>query len=303
MLVKTCTWILAGLGLLALAGCQRKLTESASYQESNVALLRTALGGDKSAEAGPAAAAAEPTGWATLRGTFKISGPAPEPATVTISSDRAVCMPGGKPVFSESVVVGPDGGLKNVVVYLENKYAAGDAKWEHPDVTAAATGEKEFDQKNCVFLSHVFAMSTAQTMKVLNSDPVGHNTKLEGGGGARGDNFIVAAGSSAIYSPGGESSEPFGVACNIHPWMSAYCLVRKSPYFAISDAEGKFELKNLPAGVPLKFRVWQERTRFVPAVTATGTIDKFNKGRLELTLANDEQRELELVLDAGLLAP
>jgi hypothetical protein len=152
-----------------------------------------------------------------------------------------------------------------------------------------------------VFLSHVFAMSTTQPMRVLNSDPVGHNTKLEGGGGARPDNFVVAAGGSAQYSPGGESSEPFGVSCNIHPWMSAYCLVRKSPYFAVTNQEGKFEIKNLPAGVPLKFRVWQERTRFIPQVTATGKIDKYSKGRLELKLDNDEQRELELVLDAALL--
>ena len=300
--MKTCIRIVLGLSLGLLAGCPRPMTEPASYTEGNVALLRSAMGGDQAA-AGPAAVVAEPTGWATLRGTFKISGQAPTPATVNVTSDHSVCMPGGRPVFSESVVVGPGGGLANVALYLETKYPDGDAKWEHPDARAAASGQVDFDQKNCVFLSHVFAMSTTQTMRVLNSDPVGHNTKLEGGGGARPDNFVVAAGGSAQYSPGGESSEPFGVSCNIHPWMSAFCLVRKNPYFAVTDNEGKFEIANLPAGVPLKFRVWQERTRFIPAVTATGQIDKYSKGRLELKLDNDEQRELELVLDAALLAP
>ncbi len=300
--MKTCIWIVLGLGLLLLAGCQRKLTEPASYTEGNVALLRTAMGGDAAA-AGPAVAAAEPTGWATLRGTLTISGQAPAPATVNVTSDHSVCMPGGQPVHSQSVVVGPRGGLANVAIYLETKYPEGDAKWEHPEARAAVSGAVDFDQKNCVFLSHVFAMSTTQTMRVLNSDPVGHNTKLEGGGGARPDNFVVAAGGSAQYLPGGESSEPFGVSCNIHPWMSAYCLVRKSPYFAVTDQEGKFEIKNLPAGVPLKFRVWQERTRFIPAVTATGKIDKYSKGRLELKLDNEEERELALVLDAAILAP
>jgi hypothetical protein len=83
--------------------------------------------------------------------------------------------------------------------------------------------------------------------------------------------------------------------------MKAYGLVRNSPYLAVTDKDGRFELKNLPAGVSLRFRVWQERARFIQSVTATGKIDKYNKGRLELKLEPDESRQLELVVDAKLL--
>jgi hypothetical protein len=71
--------LVAGLACLALAGCPRYVADSASYQASNAQMLRTALEGDKAASAGPTVAAAQPTGWATLRGKFTLTGNAPAP--------------------------------------------------------------------------------------------------------------------------------------------------------------------------------------------------------------------------------
>jgi hypothetical protein len=290
--------LLAGVALLAPAGCRRPVARPVRYSAGNVAVLRTALGGKAGGEATASAApTAEPTGWATLRGVFKVDGAPPSPSPLNITSDHAVCMPGNKPVYASDIKVDSSGGIANVVVYLETKYPDGDANWEHPQF-AALPKEVEFDQKSCVFLTHVFAIRSSQLLKVLNSDPVGHNTKLEGGGKALPGNFTVPAGASAIYSPVGESDEPFKVSCSIHPWMAAYGLVRKSPYFAVTNDKGEFELANLPAGVPLKFRLWHERTQFIRDAKTTGTVDKLGGGRLQLKLANDEQRSLELSISA-----
>ena len=38
------------------------------------------------------------------------------------------------------------------------------------------------------------------------------------------------------------------VKCNIHPWMQAYIHVMEHPYFAVSGADGTFEIGNLPPG-------------------------------------------------------
>ena len=100
------TLVLAAAAVL-IAGCRRPLADTASYSESNVALLRTALGGDKAA-ATTSVAAAEPTGWATIKGVFKINGTPPSSAQLSITSDHAVCMPGGKPVFANDIVVDPE---------------------------------------------------------------------------------------------------------------------------------------------------------------------------------------------------
>jgi len=38
------------------------------------------------------------------------------------------------------------------------------------------------------------------------------------------------------------------VKCNQHPWMKMYLNVVKSPFYAVSGADGKYELKGLPPG-------------------------------------------------------
>ncbi|MBM3981407.1 MAG: carboxypeptidase-like regulatory domain-containing protein [Planctomycetes bacterium] len=45
---------------------------------------------------------------------------------------------------------------------------------------------------------------------------------------------------------------PIQYKCTIHPWMSGYVRVFEHPYYAVTDADGNFEIKNAPAG---KFRI------------------------------------------------
>jgi hypothetical protein len=82
--------------------------------------------------------------------------------------------------------------------------------------------------------------------------------------------------------------------------MSARMIVRNSPYFAVTKADGSFEIANVPAGVPLEFRIWQERARFVEEVNVNGKAEKWPKGRLKLTLEPDQPKEIQVVLDAAI---
>lgn len=290
--------VVAGAAL----GCARMQPPAEVVASDNVVALRTAFGGSAavSSSASAAAPAAEPTGWATIKGTFKLNGTPPPRQPVTVDKDQAVCAPGGKQVLSEELVVdSASGGIKDVVIYLASKYPAGDAKWEHPDFAAERDATLEFDQKNCVFLSHMFAMRSTQKLKVLNSDPVGHNTNITGGGKASASNNNIPSGSSSPYVPGGESPEPFSVSCSIHPWMKAQMIVRDAPYFAVTKADGSFEIAKVPAGVPLEFRVWQERSKFLQDVTVNGKAEKWSKGRLKTTLQPDQALVLEVAVDAA----
>jgi hypothetical protein len=38
------------------------------------------------------------------------------------------------------------------------------------------------------------------------------------------------------------------VRCNNHPWMNAFINVSATPFFAVSDGDGRFEIAGLPAG-------------------------------------------------------
>ena len=52
--------------------------------------------------------------------------------------------------------------------------------------------------------------------------------------------------------------------------MKAYMISRNNPYFAVSKKDGTFEIKNIPTGVPLTFRVWQEKAGYLQEITLDG---------------------------------
>lgn len=299
--------LIAGIGCLAalgVAGCARPLPPAEHAQAANVKILRTAFGGNATETAAASAGAvAEPTGWSTLRGSFKFNGTPPERQALDVNKDQSVCAPGGKVVLSQELVVDPSTqGIRDVLLFLTGpaKFPVGDPKWEHPSYVEQREATIDFDQKQCIFLTHVLGMRSTQRLRILNSDPVGHNTKIDATGRAAQINATIPSGAEVMYEPKGESPETFPVSCSIHPWMSAKMIVRNSPYFAVTKDDGSFEIANVPAGVPLEFRVWQERARFIETVTVNGKAEKWPKGRLKLTLQPDQPTDIQVVLDAGI---
>ena len=216
-----------------LGGCERKTPPSYEANPQNVALLRLELndgGGAGTSSGGGTTKAAlpDPTGWATLTGTFKINGSAPQSTPLPVSGDdSAICAPGGKAPLTESVVIGPGNGIRDVLIYLVTATPSDNPAWEHPDYAADKNATVDFDQKKCIFLSHVFAMRSTQTLKIINSDPVGHNTKLNPKDGCAPFNKTIPAGSYVLHQVRGQEKAPFPVACSIHPWMRGY-LVRSA---------------------------------------------------------------------------
>jgi hypothetical protein len=295
---------------LVLGGCARSLPPAQRVQTTNVSNLRASFGGGTSgAAAASAATLEEPTGWATLKGSFRIEGTPPQPVSlndqINRHQDRAVCAPGGRPVLSEELVVdSATGGIRDVVIYLTGpaKFPVGDPKWEHESYAASREAALEFDQKNCIFLTHLQVMRSTQTLRILNSDAVSHNTKLDAPPGTQQINEMIPAGSNVAYQPKKESQEPFSVSCSVHPWMLARMLVRDSPYYAVTKADGTFEIANVPAGVPLEFRVWQEKAKFLQDVKVDGSPQRWQKGRVKMKLQPGEEKNLAVVVEAGVFA-
>lgn len=298
--------VIAAVGIATiLGGCARKVQPSYEANAQNVTFLRSELnvgGGTGSGSSGGSTRAAlpDPKGWATLTGTFKISGSAPQPAPLPVSGDdAAICAPGGKAPLSESVVIGPGNGIRDVLIYLTTATPPDNPAWEHADYAAAKNATVDFDQKACIFLSHVFAMRSTQTLRIINSDPVGHNTKLLPKDGCAPFNKTIPAGGYELHQVRGQEKSPFPVACSIHPWMQGAMITRDNPYFAVSKADGSFEIKNLPAGVPLEFRVWQEKAGFLKEVKLDGKSETWRRGTFTLTLTPDTPHHFEVVVDAA----
>jgi hypothetical protein len=284
-------------------GCKRVSAPIASADAGTALEIRKALeaGAAESGGGGGGGGAtlAEPTGWATLTGRFQMIGTPPRLSPLNIDKDTTVCAPGGVQVLEETVEVSSTGGIKNVWIYLVTKTPADDPKWEHESYLATKDDEVIFDQKACVFLSHVAAMRSNQTLRILNSDNVLHNTNIQAGRGAIPFNGSVPSKGQTAYQPGGQTDRPFPISCSVHPWMSAYMITRDSPYFAITNADGGFEMANVPAGVELEFRVWQEKAGFLQKVSVNGTATPWKQGRFSISLANDEQHEMAVTIDAS----
>jgi len=296
-------WV-AGLALLAaLAGCARRQQPTERFDASSVDVLRTAFGSAVKGPAGPKAAIPDPDGWATLKGTFKLVGQPPARKPLDVNRDHSVCAPGGKPVLGEDLVIDTaTNGIKDVAIYLigpHPKFPVGDSKWEHESYGKTAGNELLFDQKQCVFLTHLLAIRSSQKVRVTNSDPVGHNTNINGIGGAKSESITVPEHGYSMYQPGGQSPRPFKVICNIHPWMGAMMLVRDSPYFAVSKADGSFEIPNLPSGVELEFQVFQEAAKNYKELTVNGKPVTWEQGKFKIKLPKDQTETLNVEIKSA----
>ncbi len=114
------------------------------------------------------------------------------------------------------------------------------------------------DQKHMTFVPHVLVVLKGTTVDFLNSDPVGHNVYWPNIGGNKKLHFNLGT-----WPQGQTKSFTFndlGVApllCNVHPEMSGYVVVVPTPYFATTNKEGEFEIKDIPAG-SYTLKTWSE---------------------------------------------
>jgi plastocyanin len=258
--------------------------------------IRAVLVSNEAGAGGGGAAASTGTGWATLKGRFVFEGTAPTMAPYNVTKDMATCAPGGKAPLQETLLVDSgSGGIKNVAIYLR------EASRVH-DSAKPGSDNVLFDQKVCVFLTHVCAMSVGQTLDIKNSDDVGHNTNIAGKKNTF--NQTIPAGATIAYKVQKEEATPAPVNCSIHPWMISYLLPRENKYFSVSAEDGSFEIANLPAGEKLDIQVWHESaTGPGGALVVTGAEAKAlgwtNKGRLSITLQPDEVKEVEIKVPAS----
>ena len=132
----------------------------------------------------------------------------------------------------------------NVVVYLDK--VSGSFRPPARPVT--------IDQKGMKFIPHVLAVQKGQTVLFLNDDPLRHNIfspdneKYNLGTWAQGDSKPHTFSSTGIYHQ----------LCNVHPEMGAVIVVLDNPYFAVSGADGTFQIASVPPG-KYTLKTWAEK--------------------------------------------
>jgi len=157
---------------------------------------------------------------------------------------------------------------ENIAVYVD---VIPDKKFDPPKDHVV------IDQRKMAFLPHVVAVQQGTTVEFLNSDPVGHNVYWPSVSGNKKLSHNLGT------WPKGEK-KPFqfndlgtaSLLCNVHPEMSGYVVVVPTPYFAVTDKDGNFEIKNIPAG-KYTLKTWSEdgkpTTLAVEVSAATATVE------------------------------
>ena len=188
-----------------------------------------------SSPAAPAAATAiDPATAATVGGVVKFEGAPPKAATIDMSQD-----PNCKGANKAEIVAAADGHLANVFVYV--KEGLGNRTFAAP--TEAVT----LDQSGCRYRPHVLGVMAGQSIKIVNSDQTTHNIHPTPQNN-REWNESQAPQTAPLEKNFAREEIMLPVKCNQHPWMKMYVNVTKSPFYAVSGPDGKYEIKGLPPG-------------------------------------------------------
>ncbi len=208
----------------------------------------------------------------TVKGRFvwdDAKGPPPARKAITPTKDEEVCAK-DKDFKTEDWVVNPKTkGIKYVVVWLAPEPKAGGPKlrdlppFDKKDIPPAAAkpakADVEIDQPCCRFIPHVLAAQEGQGMIIKNGASVPHNAKWTSRNNGEINPLIPAGGQFKLQNPLKAERFPINVECSIHPWMKAYVWVFDHPYFAVTDDDGNFEIKNVPVlDGKLRLVAWQE---------------------------------------------
>lgn len=209
---------------------------------------------------------------ASIVGRIRFEGQPPKPIPINMSADPA-CLKQHPGAASERVVAGSDGGLGNVIVFIQS--GLGERTFDVPGEAVV------MDQKGCMYSPHVIALRTNQKLRVVNNDPVSHNIHPMPANNREWNK---------AQPPGTTVEESFAreeiaipIKCNVHPWMRGYVAVFKHPFFAVTPADGSFTLHDVPPGEYV-IAAWHE---------------KLGTQTQKITIAAGESKTLDFVFKSG----
>ena len=210
---------IALITVLSLAGCSK--SQPASEQPA----------------ASPKAAtiSVDPSTAGTITGVVSLKGLPPKMKPLDMTADPG-CPTAPQPA---EVVVANGGKLANVFVYVKDGLPQGSFAVPRDPVV--------LDQKGCRYIPHMLGIMAGQPFKVTNTDTADHNIHdMPSKNPAFNESQMPT--DKPITKAFSNAEMMIPVQCNQHPWMRAYINVMTNPYFAVSAADGSYEIKNLPPG-------------------------------------------------------
>lgn len=179
----------------------------------------------------------------SLMGKVEVVGEHQKPKLQPVFKNRSFC---GPSVVNETLLVGKDGALRNAVVTLHSVQRA----------VPADAGRLILDNKNCAFAPHVQVATVGSDLLLKNSDPILHTVHARMG---KETLFNVGLPKWRQVAKRLDRLGVIRINCDVlHTWMTAVIIVTQTPYFAVSDENGKFVIDHLPAG-QYQAEIWHEK--------------------------------------------
>lgn len=219
----------------------------------------------------------------TLRGIVRLAGKPPRPGPIEVAKDRHVCQ--GHQA-REFLVLGADRALRDTVVLVE-----GIARGK-----TASAEPLTLDVRDCQFVPRVLAMTVGQRLRVRNVDPIVHNP--QGRLGAIPVFNVALPGRGQVVDVTRRLTQPGVVRlrCGVHRETSGWIVVHDSPYFAVSDDAGAFEIRDIPPGT-YRVTAWHEPFGSRPARREEGRVrDGTKRVTKRVSIVGDGTATLELEL-------
>jgi Carboxypeptidase regulatory-like domain len=183
----------------------------------------------------------------TISGAIKWSGPVPRQLDFPVTKDPQICEPDGKKTVSlDRLILGPEGGVANTIVYLKN-VSAGKAM-DLPEQ------RRHLDQRHCRYIPHILLVPENAVLQMQSSDATLHTVHMDGAASFNlpfpFPNQIIPR---TMSTPG-----LVNLHCNGgHVWMNAEMMVVPHPYYAVTDESGRFEFTSVPPGT-YQIVAWHE---------------------------------------------
>jgi plastocyanin len=248
----------------SLVACGGGTQESAAPAATNTAAPAGAAGGQR----------VDTSTAGDVKGTVALTGAAPKNEPIRMNADPVCVKQANGPQTQETYVVGSDGKLANVFVYVKD--GLGNYVYDPPSESA------KLDQHGCRYTPHVFGLRVGQPLEIINSDPTLHNIHAMPKANPEFNNGQPIQGMKMTHTfTAKEVMVPF--KCDVHGWMNAYVGVLDHPYYAVTKDDGAFELKGLPPGT-YTIEAWHEK---LGATTQS------------VTLGAKESKEITFTFDAA----
>jgi RNA polymerase sigma factor (sigma-70 family) len=213
----------------------------------------------------PAPRAVEVPKWVTVSGRVVFPNDRETPAAEYVQpgamKDEEVMRPFA-PLRTDGAFIDPQNrGIANAVVWLrpdsEDRKEALPPSAIHPDLREHTERTHEVRFAAGQFLPRATVLRFGDRVSFHNAMTVATNVKFDSGGTGDAFNRLLTPDSGHTSEPLKDASGAWRFESNVHHWAKGFVRAFDHPYFALTDANGRYEMRSAPVG---KWRlvVWHE---------------------------------------------